>query len=78
MKMKEYQVNSPEMKRFIKKHRHLWWWVPEDKKEHLKPASVVEALLTYGDVKDVKELFDLLGIKHLFCAVQFIFQFGIT
>ena len=57
--------NSPEMKRFIKKHEHLWWWVPEAKKEYLKPESVVEALLNYGDVKDVKELFDLLGIKQV-------------
>jgi len=57
--------NNPEMKQFIKKHRNLWWWVPEDKKEHLKPETVVEAILNYGDIKDVKELFDLLGIKQV-------------
>ena len=50
------------MKRFIKKRHYLWWSVPEDKKENLKPEAVVEALLNYGDIKDIKELFDLMGI----------------
>jgi hypothetical protein len=55
--------HPPEIKAFIKKHSHLWWWVPEEKKEKLSLDSVVEAILNYGDIDDIKELFDLIGIE---------------
>jgi hypothetical protein len=56
-------MNSPEIKEFIKEHGYLFWWVPEKDKENLSPRSLVEAILNYGNEKDVKKLFELLGIN---------------
>ncbi|MEO8230762.1 MAG: hypothetical protein ABI638_00650 [Ignavibacteriota bacterium] len=57
--------HSPELKKFIKEHSYLWWWVPEDKKEFLSLDSIVEAILNYGYVKDIKKLFELVGIENV-------------
>ena len=58
-------MNSEELKEFIKQHSPLWWWVPEKAKENLSLNSVVEALLNYGSIEDIKELFGIVGIKKV-------------
>lgn len=50
---------------FIKEKSALFWYVQETEKENLSVESVVETILNYGDEKDVKRLFDLVGIKHV-------------
>ena len=57
--------NSPELKSFIKEHGYFWWWVPEERKEYLSLNSVVEATLNYGDIYEIKRLFDLIGIEKV-------------
>ena len=57
------ESNSLEIKKFIKEHSYFWWCVPEEKKEKLSIASIVEATLNYGDSKDIKILFDLVGYQ---------------
>ena len=58
-------VNSPEMKAFIKENSALFWWVKEEEKENVDHKMVVETLLNYGDIGDVKKLFSLLGIEKV-------------
>jgi hypothetical protein len=60
---KNEHKHSPELRAFIKEHSCLWWWVPEEKKENLSLNSVVEAILNYGNIKDIKRLFDLIGME---------------
>ena len=60
---KNKNKHSPELREFIKEHSYLWWWVPEEKKENLSLDSVVEAILNYGNIKDIKRLFDLIGTE---------------
>ena len=48
---------------FIKKNKHLIWWVKDYKK--LKAESIVEATLNYGDWEDVQTLIKILGIKKV-------------
>lgn len=38
---------------------HLWWWVQD--RRALSLESVVEGILSYGDMDDVKALFALIG-----------------
>ncbi|MBK7380851.1 MAG: hypothetical protein IPJ03_17975 [Ignavibacteriales bacterium] len=64
-KSDEKTEHTPEMKDFIKEHSYLWWWVPEDKKEFLSLDSIVEAILNYGYVKDIKKLFEIVGIEKV-------------
>ncbi len=60
--MKKQDEISDELKTFIKEHSYLWWWVPEEKKEQLGLNSVVEGILNYGDIEDIRQLFKLIGI----------------
>ncbi|MCU0643706.1 MAG: hypothetical protein MUC94_05545 [bacterium] len=58
-------TNNEELKHFIKQHSPLWWWVPEPAKENLSLSAVVEALLIYGSIEDIKNLFGIVGIKKV-------------
>lgn len=59
-----FVMNSPEIKAFIRKHSSLFWYIPEDKKEDINEEVLVEFILNYGTMEDVKELFRILGIKE--------------
>lgn len=58
-------MNSPEVKRFIRKHSSLFWYTPEDKKEDISSDVLVEFILNYGDIKAVRELISLFGIEKV-------------
>ena len=58
-------MNSPEIKAFIRKHSSLFWYIPEDKKEDISHEVLVEFILNYGSMEDVKELFRLFSIKRV-------------
>ena len=60
---KKETKHSPELRAFIKGHSYLWWWVPEEKKENLSLDSVVEAILNYGNLDEIKQLFNLISIE---------------
>ena len=57
-------MNRPEIKAFIRKHSSLFWYIPEDKKEDISEDILVEFILNYGSLEDVKELFRIMGIKE--------------
>jgi len=57
-------MNSPEVKAFIRQHSSLFWYTPEDKKEDIGPELLVETILNYGTLDDVRSLFKVLGIKE--------------
>lgn len=58
-------MHSPQIISFIRRHSHLFWYTPEDKKEDISEAFLVETILNYGDLKSVKELISLLGINDI-------------
>ena len=58
------EMNSPEIKAFIREHSNLFWYIPEDKKEDISLDVLVEFILNYGDLDSVKRLIGLLGIKE--------------
>ncbi|NCT19221.1 MAG: hypothetical protein GW771_13430 [Flavobacteriia bacterium] len=58
-------MNSPEIKEFIHKNSHLFWYIPEHKKEDISPELLVETILNYGDMNAILQLFHLLGIKEV-------------
>lgn len=66
-------MNSPEIKQFILEHSNLFWYTPEDKKEEISDEFLVETILNYGDINDVRQLFNILGIERMsevFSCVQ--------
>jgi FMN-dependent NADH-azoreductase len=54
-----------ELKQYIAKHKSLFWYTPENKKENISPALLVETILNYGDMDAVKQLFQLMGIENV-------------
>jgi hypothetical protein len=58
-------ANNHEIKAFICRHRELFWYTPEDKKEDISVEFLVDTILNYGDLKSIKELISLMGITRM-------------
>ena len=58
-------MNSPEIKAFIREKSYLFWYTPEDKKEEISLDLLVETILNYGTLEEVKMLIKILGIKNI-------------
>lgn len=48
---------------FIKTRPYLVWYT--DDLEHLSEEAIVESVLNYGDLGDVKKMISILGIKKV-------------
>lgn len=48
---------------FVRARKHLFWSTKNY--DGLSHAAIIEAVLNYGDMKDFRELIDLLGIKEV-------------
>lgn len=57
--------NSPELKAFIRKNAHLFWYIKDETKENLPLPVVAEFFLNYADKEDVKKLFEVAGIDNV-------------
>ncbi len=58
-------MNSPEIKKIISENAHLFWHTPEDKKEDISPEFLVETILNYGSLDDIKKLINIMGIGQV-------------
>ena len=56
--------HSKEIKRFIKDHSSLFWYIKQDAKQSISTEFLVETILNYGELKDVKKLLELLGTRR--------------
>jgi hypothetical protein len=50
---------------FIRSHRNLFWYIPEEEKENISMAVLVETILNYGDLQAVRQLIKIAGIKSV-------------
>jgi hypothetical protein len=50
---------------FVRKHKSLFWFTPEEKLDQINLAFLTETILNYGSIDDVGELFRLVGIKKV-------------
>jgi hypothetical protein len=58
-------MNSPELKAFIRSKSELFWYTPDDKKENIAPELLVETILNYGSLEDIKILIKIMGRKEI-------------
>ena len=58
-------MNSPELKAFIRKKSNLFWHTPENAKEEISPDFLVETILNYGTMDDIRELIKIMGMKEV-------------
>ena len=57
-------MNSPEIKAFIRENSNLFWYTPGDKKEEISLDLLVETILNYGEMSQIKKLIGIIGIKE--------------
>ena len=53
-----------DIQEFIKKKQSLFWAVPKEKKHEISDTFLVETILNYGTLEDVRELISLLGLHQ--------------
>jgi hypothetical protein len=58
-------MNSPELKAFIRKNSDLFWYTPADRKEDISPEFLVETILNYGSMDEIKSLIKIMGISEM-------------
>ncbi len=58
-------MNNPEIKAFIQENSHLFWYTPEDKKEDISLEFLVETILNYGSLEEIKKMIGIIGIKEI-------------
>lgn len=55
------EMQEDTLKYLLKKNAVLFWWVPAEKIEELPLESLVEAVLNYGNIEQLRELFSKVG-----------------
>jgi len=56
---------NKEIKKFISNHRYLFWWIKDEAIENISLNLLVEAILNYGNERDIKQLFELVGFRNV-------------
>lgn len=51
--------------KYIADHAALFWYTQESKKKDISDSLLVETILNYGTMDDVKALFNLMGIDKV-------------
>lgn len=57
-------MRDEAIKAFIRRHGELFWYSPEDKGETVSDELLVEHILNYGTMDDVRELFQVMGLPR--------------
>ena len=58
-------MRSEQLKQYIRDHGALSWYSPDDKGETVSDELLVEHILNYGTMDDVRDLFRLMGLKRV-------------
>lgn len=56
---------KPQLENFVKKHQSLFWYTPKERLNTLNEGLIVETLLNYGTLDDIKELTMIMGKKQI-------------
>ena len=54
-----------EVEEYIEKRKNLFWSVSDSRKKDISEILLVETILNYGTLEDVRELIQLLGLKQI-------------
>ena len=58
-------MRSSEVKTFIDDHQHLFWYSPPPKSETVSDELLVEMVLNYGNMDELRGLFAVMGMKNV-------------
>ena len=60
-----YFCSMTKREQYIADHAALFWYTPEAKKKDISDSLLVETILNYGTMEDVKALFGLMGMDKV-------------
>jgi hypothetical protein len=58
-------MRTQTVKDFIREHQELFWYSPGDKGETVSDELLVETILNYGSMNDVRQLFRVMDKKKV-------------
>ena len=58
-------MRTQVVKDYIDRHQELFWYSPSPKSEKVSDDLLVETILNYGTMNDVRELFKIMGIQKV-------------
>lgn len=58
-------MRSKKIKKYIEDHQQLFWYSPAPKSETVSDELLVEIILNYGNMDDVKELFSVMNVNNV-------------
>ena len=58
-------MRTQAVKDYIDRHQDLFWYTPAPKSEKVSDDLLVETILNYGTMDDVRELFRVKGIMNV-------------
>jgi len=53
------------LKAYIRENGHLFWYTHENRKEDISHEFLVETILNYGNLNQIRSLIDILGKKEV-------------
>ncbi|GAB6395501.1 MAG: hypothetical protein MdMp024_1813 [Bacteroidales bacterium] len=63
--IKMEKARTQAVKDFIKEHQALFWYSPGDKSETVSDELLVETILNYGTMQNVRQLFQVMGLQNV-------------
>jgi len=58
-------MRNEAIKTYIRERGDLFWYSPGDKGETVSDELLVEHILNYGTMEDVRELFNVMGLQRV-------------
>ena len=58
-------MRTLEVRNFIDDNQHLFWYTPAPKSETVTDELLVETVLNYGTMNNVKDLFTAMGMNNV-------------
>ena len=58
-------MRTLEIKKYIDDRQYLFWYSPSPKNETVSDELLVEIVLNYGSMDDVKALFNVMSIRNV-------------
>jgi hypothetical protein len=58
-------MRTQALKDFIQQHQTLFWYSPGDKRETVNDELLVETIINYGTLNDIRDLFQIMGLQNV-------------
>ena len=58
-------AHSQQIINFIKRNDHLFWYTPMEEKQNISEQMLVEFIINFGTLENIKELIQLYGVPKM-------------